>query len=747
MKNSNIGKQFLSELKQYSDYMKWKSELNRYETWKEAAEDVLNVHLLKYGEKVRPLIEEILPSYQNMEFLVSQRNLQYRNELILKNNARLYNCSVLYCYAPDAFNKGFFVLLSGAGLGVNLKNKYVSQLPNIDKREGETVTFVIPDSIEGWAEAAKVLMSSYCSHPALYSEFYGKKIRFDYSEIRPKGAFISGGFKAPGPDGLKNSLDKIETFMDKQLGNSQSIKFRSYIAYNVFMHLSDAVLSGGVRRSAMNIIMDEDDQELVMAKTGHWRTTNPHFARSNNSVGLMKHSFKKERFEELLAMNEGDNDVGFVLLESEDQMFNPCFEIGFDFYSKIKDLNYTVIQFCNLTEINASACKNSDGTLNVDKFYDLCRKASIAGTLQAGYTSLPYLGKETEEIVAGEALLGVSITGWMDNPHLFHSKEILRNGAKIVVDTNKEISKIIGINEAARTTCVKPSGNASVLLKTPSGIHADHSQKYFRIMQLNKESEVAKFLEQKYPVMLEESKWSANNTDYVVYVPIENSKESIFKDSINALEHLKLIKFVQDNWVVPGNNPKNAYNPSIHHNVSNTVIVEDRESVVDYIFNNQDSFVAVSFLSKFGDKDFTQAPFTSILDEQELIDTYGPGILFVSGLIVDGLHYFNNDLWSACDYIVSPGNKLVGTRANILLQKDWLRRAKKIAKNYFKNDIKKTVYAIKDVYLFHKWCSIKREVKDIPPLVEVMVTAPDFVDIDTMGALACSGGACEIPLR
>lgn len=317
------GRKFLSELKIYSDYMKWNEFAERYETWDEAVEDVLNVHRLRYGNKVNPYIKEIAASYKEKAFLVSQRNLQFRNELIMKNNAKLYNCSVAYAYSPDVFKKGFFMLLSGAGLGINLKQKYVSHMPQIQKRGGETITHVIEDSIEGWSDSVNALISSYSQHPSLDPFFFGKQIRFDYSNIRERGAFISGGFKAPGPSGLKDSLEKIEEFIEKQLGNRDSITFRSYVIYNIFMHISNAVLSGGVRRSAMNIIMDKEDTEMIYAKTGDWRINNPHFARSNNSVGLLKHSFTLEEFKELLSLNVGDNDLGFVLLESEDQMFNP----------------------------------------------------------------------------------------------------------------------------------------------------------------------------------------------------------------------------------------------------------------------------------------------------------------------------------------------------------------------------------------------------------------------------------------
>jgi len=735
------GKEFLSQLKLYSDYLKWDSLRGRYETWDEACDKVLNTHHMKYGFIVEPLLEEVAESYYQKEFLSSQRNLQFREELILRNNAKIYNCCTTYAYAPDVFNKGFFVLLSGTGLGVSLKNKFVSQLPPLYRRSNKVRSFVIPDSIEGWSEAVKVLISSYCHHPSLYNDYFRFQIKFDYTEIRPKGAAISGGFKAPGYEGLKQSLERIESLLDQTIGENESVPFRSLIVYDVFMHLSDAVLSGGVRRSAMNIIMDLDDKELLHAKTGHWRQTHPWRARSNNSVGLLRHSFSKVDFNHLVSLNEGDNDLGFVFMSHEDEMFNPCFEIGFNFYEQIRNKQESVFQFCNLNELNATACVDSEGHFSAAKFYDLCRKSAIIGTLQAGYTSFPYLGKQTEDIVAGEALIGISITGWMTRPELFDA-EILKKGAEIVKQTNEEVARLIGIRSAARTTTVKPSGNASVILKTASGIHPEHSKRYFRIMQLNKESDTAKYVLDHYPEMLEESLWSNTYSDYVVSVPCENLDNVIIKDKMQGVKHLKLIELVQNSWVAYGKNEEYCYNKLTNHNVSNTVIIDDKNAVVDYIFEHQDNFTAVSFISLNGDKDYAQSPFTSVLNTKELVKKYGDAAIFMSGLIVDGLHYFNNDLWTAVKLALDPKLAISGTRADVLLRKDWLRRVKQFSRNYFDGDLNTTIYCMKDVHLWHKWVKIKRNFELID-FVEIL-KEPEFIDIDKTAAIACSGVGCEI---
>lgn len=738
----SLGRKILSDLKLYSDYLKWDEEKQRYETWDEACENVLETHILKYGEKVRPLTNKVLPFYKSKKLLASQRNLQFRGKQILKHESRLYNCCTMYAYSPDLFEKAFYVLLCGCGLGVSLKNKYVGQLPDLYIRNKGTKTYIVDDSIEGWAKSVKVLISSYCKHLSLIDEYFGYNIKFDYSQIRPKGAFITGGFKAPGHEGLKQSLERIELLINSNLKEEKNVKFKSIIVYDILMHISDAVLSGGVRRSAMNIIMDLDDKELMYAKIGNWRSENPQRARSNNSVGLLKGQFTKKQFNDIIRLNEGDNDIGFVFLNDNNEILNPCYEIGFNFYDEIVDKNYISMQFCNLNEINASTCVDKEGNFSEQEFYDICEAAAILGTLQAGYTNFPNINKQTEKIVAGEALLGVSITGWATRPELF-DENILKRGAEIVKKTNKETAKALGINPAARCTTVKPSGNASVILQTASGIHPEHSKNYLRVMQLNKDSEVAKFLNENYPETLEESVWSASNTDYAVFMTFENNEKTLFKDELKGVKHLELIKLVQNSWVKYGKNENRCYKSTTNHNVSNTVIIDDFDEIVDYIFDNQNVFTAVSFVSQFSDKDYNQAPNTSVLESNELIKKYGDGAIFASGLIVDGLHHYN-DLWEATDTLLNKDREknLSGTRDQVLLKKDWLRRARKFSRNYFKGNIEHMVYCLKDVHLWHKWNSIKRVIKPID--FQEILKEPVYADISDYGSMACSGGSCEV---
>ncbi len=747
-KNANLGKKFLSDLKLYTDYFKWKEELGRYENWDEACEDIIDGHKKKYN--LKESFDSVLESLKNQTILASQRNLQFRHDQLERHNAKIFNCTVTHICRPRVFQEIFYLGLCGCGVGASLLKPFVNLLPKIKLRTSGTKTFVVPDSIEGWADALGVLLSSYFDSNQPFPEYAGYEIKFDYSKIREKGAYIDGGFKAPGPDGLQASLEKTEKLIEHWL-KTEGDTIRPILAYDIICHASDAVLSGGVRRSALSMIVDPNDQEMVYAKTGSWRRDNPQRARSNNSVLIPRSSSNKEYFTNIVKLNEGDNDIGFVFCNTWFDVFNPCFEIGFtpvNTYEPIIPVQYDQleewskrridlfgIQMCNLNEINAEKCQTKE------QFLRACKDAAILGTLQAGYASFPYLGKTTEDLVKREALLGVSITGWMNNPKLF-SEELLQEGAKTVVETNKKIAALIGINQAARTTCVKPSGNASVVLGTASGIHPEHSERYFRIMQLNKFSDTATWLSQYMPFLLENSVWSANQTDYVVFVPITNPKEGLFKKDMKGVKHLEIIKLVQQNWIIPGTVSELGICPETNHNCSCTVIIDNQDEIIDYIWDNKKYFTAISFISDYGDKDFNQAPFTSVLTVEEIFEQYGKGALFVSGLIVDGLHYFDNNLWQACDCLLDKSIPISGTREQVMLKKYWLKRAKQFAKNYFKSDMKKMVYCLKEVHLCHKWETISRQMKDVD--FGEILKKPTYKDVADYGAMSCSGGACEI---
>ena len=523
------------------------------------------------------------------------------------------------------------------------------------------------------------------------------------------------------------------------------------------MHLADAVLSGGVRRAACSIICSPEDDDLVYAKTGNWRETQKQRERSNNSVGLIRNKFTKDEFEKFIRLNQGVSDIGFVFMNNIYECLNPCFEIGFtaivfDFDNKDiihrimnsdislldEGLVRTAVQCCNLNEINGSKVKNER------EFLYACEQAAITGTLQAGYTQFKHLEEILEDTITlteKEALLGISITGWTNSPFLFNA-ELLQKGAKLVKDTNVKIAALLGINAAARSTTVKPAGTTSVIFGCASGIHPEHSKRYFRVMQLNKETDTAKWLEKNMKFIIEEGVYSRTKSDYAVFVPIENPDGTIYKSEMQGVKHLDIIKMVKENWVDAGKTEELCIIPTSSHNVSNTVIIDNFDEIIDYIYDHQNTFTAVSFQSSFSDKDWNQSPNTSVFNFEEIYSKYGEGCIFASGLIVDGLHTFKDNLWQACDSVLKKEYELSGDRYTVFEKKEWIRRAKKFARNYFKGDMEKMTYCLKDVHLYHKWKTINREFKEVD--FTKILTRPAFKDISDFAAASCAGGACEI---
>lgn len=728
-------RKLLSEAKFYDSYSRFNDDNERYETWEEAVDRVVQMHADQYKEKengLKSYIEEARQAYKEQRVLGAQRALQFGGDQLLKHQMRMYNCTSSYADRPAFFGEIFYILLCGAGAGFSVQEHHVARLPKVTARSKPAKTHVVTDDIEGWATAVDILMSSYFTDGGKYPEYAGRRVYFDLSNIRPKGSKISGGFKAPGPDGLRRALDKIEHLLqDIVIDLKESIPLRPINVYDICMHTADAVLSGGVRRSATICLFSPDDEEMMSAKTGNWFIDNPQRGRSNNSAVIVRDTTTPEQFGYIMTKVKEFGEPGFVFVESTEHTTNPCVEIGM--FPQID--GQSGWQGCNLTEINGGKC------VTKEDFFLACRAGAILGTLQAGYTDFKFLPDTTKDIFDREALLGVSITGWMNNPDILFDAKILEEGANIVRQVNREVAEVIGINAAARTTCVKPSGNASVLLQTASGIHAEHSNMYIRNVQMNKESEVTQAIQKTNPHMVEESVWSSGGTDVVVSFPILPKEDSILKDDLIGVTHLELVKKAQEHWVNAGTNEELCADKGIRHNVSNTIIVKDWDEVEDYVFKNRRSFAGISFLSAMGDKDFNQAPNTGVIDADTMVNKYGTAAIFASGLVVDALNAFDN-LWNACSTAQGMGEDLSVESTQTALKKDWIRRFNNFANNYLDGNLKETEYCLKDSYLLHKWNKINANFRDIS--WEHDLTEKKYTDVDTLGAAACAGGACEI---
>lgn len=765
----------------YAKYAKYDSSKKRRETWQETVDRVFSMHETKFADiisqspELKQEIAFVKEQVLKKRVLGAQRGLQFGGEPILRKNEKIYNCSVTYLDRPRAFQEIMFLLLCGCGVGFSVQKLHTDKLPGILRRYENEKVFQIPDSIEGWADAIGVLVNSYFQNKDnQYPEYQNYKVKFDTSLIRPEGAPISGGFKAPGPAGLEAALIKIENLIEARLDNGEN-RLHPIDAYDIIMHASDAVLSGGVRRSATICLFSKDDEEMIKAKTGDWFIKNPQRGRSNNSVLLIKNKTTREEFANIMNSVREFGEPGFVWADNEDVLYNPCVEIGMRPQTKS---GVSGVQFCNLCEINGKKIKSKED------FLQAARAAAILGTLQAAYTDFPYLGKDTEEIVRDEALLGVSITGMMDSPDIIFNPDYQKEAAKEVLRVNEIISKLIGINPCARATCVKPAGSTSCILGTSSGIHAHHAKRYIRIVQANHLEFPLKHFASINPLAVEKSVWSNNGTDYVIRFLCEVPQGSVVKNQMRAIDLLDHVKLTQQNWVEYGTRPDRCSAEYLRHNVSNTITVKENEwdEVENYIYNNRQWFAGISLLPFSGDKDYPQAPFTAIYTPKEIVEMYGNASVFASGLIVDGLKAFEDNLWKACSCALGTGEKLPDISEPVKPQepvkngysdkayikklkeytinlyaylddsekyeineekKDWIRRANQFADRYFDGDLRKMTYCLKDAYNWKIWCDLSREYKDID-WSEVVEEVEYVVAADTTAGASCSGGACEI---
>lgn len=743
----------LRELQNYvfiSKYANWNESKKRRETWKESVERVKGMMLRKYPH----VAEEIEWAYDLLRkdhVYGSQRALQFGGKPIEKINERMYNCVSSYCDRPRFFQECLFLLLCGCGTGFSVQKHHIAKLPKLNYRSRGTKTFVVPDSIEGWADALGILISSYIKNPAEapFPEYVGHVVEFDFSLVRPAGSRLGSCLgKAPGPEPLKKALMQSERVLDVATDTRGYLK--PIEAYDIIMYAADAVVSGGVRRSATICIFSKDDEDMLSAKTGNWREENPQRGRSNNSVILLRGTTTLEEFRAIVEHTKEYGEPGFIWADDLEALFNPCVEIGFYAYN---EAGLSGWQGCNLSGVNW-------GKINTrEEFLDACRAAAYIGTWQAGFTDFKYLGKVSEEIFRREALLGVSMTGIMEKPELALDPSLQRQGAETVMAANEFMCKKIGINPAARNTCLKPEGSNSARLGTSSGIHTHPWKRFIRHVQANLLETPYQLMAEINPKACELSVWSTNGTDAVIKFVVEVPDGSKLRSQMPALELLEAVKSTQINWVMAGKDVDRCTKPWLSNNVSNTITVKDEEwdDVTRYIFSNREYFTAVSLLAYCGDKDYPQAPFTSVLTAREIVSEYGDGSVFASGLIDDALRYFDNKLWDACDTVLGISglakeiddqwehnrpifNEAEGTINYLNRKRLWIERAKKFAERYFDGDIKQMTYCLKDVYNWKIYSDLKREFKH----VDYTLLQETEDNTNVIADAACAGGKCEI---
>ena len=577
--NMEISSQILSEITVYMKYAKYVPELNRRESWDELVDRNKLMHLKKYPE----LVDEIETAYQyvyDKKVLPSMRSMQFAGKPIEISPNRVFNCAYLPIDHIDSFSETMFLLLGGTGVGYSVQKHHVEKLPIIQKPYPKRARrFLIGDSIEGWADAVKVLMKSYMNGG-------GSKIEFDYSDIRPKGArLITSGGKAPGPQPLKECIVKIKGMLEaKELGD----QLTTLEAHDIICYIADAVLAGGIRRAALISLFSADDNEMIGCKVGRWWELNSQRGRANNSAVLMRHKISKEFFLDLWKRVElsGNGEPGIYFNNDKDWGTNPCCEIALRPY-----------QFCNLCEVNVSNIKDQ-ADLNAR-----VKAAAFIGTMQAGYTNFHYLREIWQETTEKEALIGVSMTGIGSGRVLGYD---MKKAADVVKRENSRVAKLIGINKAARCTTVKPAGTTSLVLGTSSGIHSWHNNYYIRRLRVGKNESIYGYLQKNHPELVEDEYFRPHDTA-VIQVPQKAPNGSILRTE-SPFTLLDRVKKVATDWVKPGHRKG-----SNTHNVSATISLkkEDWKYAGEWMWKNRDSYNGLSVLPYDGGT-YTQAPFEDI---------------------------------------------------------------------------------------------------------------------------------------
>jgi ribonucleoside-diphosphate reductase alpha chain len=570
----------LSDVTIFNKYAKYIPEINRRETWDEIVDRNMAMHIRKYPQ----LKEEIKNAYRFVyarQVLPSMRSLQFGGTPIELSNNRMFNCAYSPVNHPAVFSETMFNLLGGSGVGFSVQKRHTEALPPIVGTSNKQRRFLIGDSIEGWADAVKVLIKAYTlgkSDPV-----------FDFRDIRPKGSrLITSGGKAPGPDPLRICLDKLRSVLNNAVGR----QLKPIEVHDMICHIADAVLSGGIRRAALISLFDKDDMDMLSAKTGEWWELNPQRGRANNSVVLKRDEVSEEEWFEIWKKVElsGSGEPGVFWTNDYDMGSNPCCEIA---------LNPN--QYCNLVETNVSDITTQE-ELNAR-----VKAATLIGTLQAGYTDFHYLRNVWKETTEREALLGVSMTGIASGGVL---KLNLVEAAELTKKENARVAAIIGINSSARITTVKPAGTTSLVLGSSSGIHAWHNDYYIRRMRVGKNEPLYTYMTEKFPALIEDCVHKPH-IEAVMSFP-QKAPDGAMLRTESYKDLLERVKRWNLEWIANGHNSGDN-----KHNVSCTISLKDDEwdECGQWMWDNRYDYTGISVLPYNGGT-YVQAPFEDCSKEQ-----------------------------------------------------------------------------------------------------------------------------------
>ena len=571
----------LSDIVVHNKYAKYMPELGRRETWYELVTRNKEMHQKKFPN-LRDEIEEVYKFVYDKKILPSMRSMQFAGKPIEINNARIFNCAYLPVDDHRAFSEIMFLLLSGCGVGYSVQTHHIDALPEI-RKPLKSKRYLIGDSIEGWADAIRMLFKAY----------FGKisyAPNFDFRDIRAKGEqLITVGGKAPGPEPLRIALTHIQSILDSK---EDGTKLTSLECHDIICHLADAVLSGGIRRAALIALFNLDDEEMLTCKFGNWWELNPQRGRANNSAVLVRNKIDKDTFLSLWKKIELSNsgEPGFLFTNDKNYGTNPCAEISLK-----------ACQFCNLCEVNVS------NIVSQEDLNERVKAAAFLGTLQASYTDFHYLRDVWKKTTEKEALLGIGQTGIASGEVL---KLNMEEAAKIVLEENERLAEIIGINKAARTTTVKPAGTTSLVLGVSSGIHAWHDNFYMRRMRIGKNEALYNYLMEVIPELIEDDFFKPSQ-QAVISIP-QCAPDNAITRKESALDLLERIKKINEEWIIPGHR-----RGSNKHNVSATINikVDEWEEVGEWLWENRNKYNAISCLPEdLGT--YVQTPFETITEEE-----------------------------------------------------------------------------------------------------------------------------------
>jgi len=573
-----------------SRYARWLESENRREDWSETVDRYMeNVVGLSVGEEEASKLSSAI---LGLEVMPSMRAMMTAGPALHRDNTSGYNCSYLPVDDPKSFDEAMFILLCGTGVGFSVERQYISKLPEVpDTLFDSETTVVVKDSKEGWAKSLRQVLSLLWA---------GEIPKWDVSKVRPAGARLKTfGGRASGPAPLIDLFNFAVAIFKKAQGR----KLTSLECHDLMCKIGQVVVVGGVRRSAMISLSNLSDDRMRNAKSGNWWDNEGQRALANNSVAYTEKPdvelFMKE-WASLIESKSGERGI-FNRVASKEQAAkngrrDPEWEFGTNPCSEIILRPY---QFCNLTEVVVRA------TDNIDTLSEKVRLATILGTIQATYTEFPYLRKVWKDNTEAERLLGVSLTGIMDNPLMTSEnaglEKTLEHLRSVAVSTNAEWADRLGIPQSAAITCVKPSGTVSQLVDSASGIHARHSEYYIRTVRGDNKDPLTSFMmNQGIP---SEPCVMKPDTTTVFSFPVKAPEDCVTRNDMSAVEQLETWLMYQRHWC--------------EHKPSVTITVRDEEwlEVGAFVYKHFDEMSGVSFLPH-SDHTYQQAPYQECSKEE-----------------------------------------------------------------------------------------------------------------------------------